>query len=443
VGSVFFGGLILFARSNAGRTRLHDLEFNGILRAVTIHPMQPSLIPAHHHAPEVTPDDVWDDPDGWDRAAQTSVTVLPPIKTKTESTSLAPTGNDVEGLRIGAERPRRQAEDGASQLEVQEITGNVVRLAPEVSAIPKVPRQIRIQEGAPTNSLKRPPQGEGKEWGRARNQSVRWIFGTSLAVAAVVIVALMLLPLVNRTNAARPRPGQDGLVLAQDEKIEGLASLNDLLPRQLEAEEIFRNYASASVVDDVLPWMRDAGAVEPLIRASHPCALVSKEWLPPEDTSWNVFDNDGHPFGLLAGNLPNFSKFSAYLVLSQNQLQLDWKATTGYGTATFEDLERNQGDPTEIRAKILPSGFFTATFPEVEFQSYQLVAPDDGKAIWCYARRGDTAERILDKLFMVGEILQSTAEPKKVTVRLEPGPAGALPNQWLITEMLHKDWVTP
>lgn len=405
--------------------------------------MQPSLINPQNHAPEVTADDVWDDHDGWDPAAYASVTVLPPIKTKTESSSCASAGNSTEGLRIGSETFRPQADDSAYQLEVQEIDGNVVRLDPEVSAMAKVPRQITFQERSSRNRVKRPPQGEGKEWGRARNQSVRWILVASLAVAVVVIVALMLLPLVNRTNAARPRPGQVGLVLAQDEKIEGLEFLNDLLTRQPEAEQIFRNYASALVADDVLPLVRDAQAVAPLIRAKDPCALVSKEWWPPEDTTWNVFDNDGHPFGLLAGSLPNFSKFSAYLVLSGNQLHLDWKATTGYGTATFEDLARNQGDPTEIRAMILPAGFFTATFQEVEFQSYQLVSPDGSKAVWCYARRGDTAEGILDQLFRVGEILQSTPEPKKVTVRLEPGPAGALPNQWLITEILHKDWVTP
>lgn|GEM_PF-2003902 len=434
---------IFFGNCRRAGTRLHDLGFNGTLRAVTLHKMKPSLIDPHNHAPEDTPDDVWSDHDGWDPARLASVAVLPPIKTNTASSSLAPTGKHAEGLRIGSESPRRPADDSDSQLEVQEIAGNVVRLEPEVSAVARVPRQITSQELPRGNSLQRPPHGEGKEWGRARNQSVHWILGTSLGVAAVVIVALMFLPLINQSNAARLRPGQVGLVLAQEENIESLESLNDLLTRQPEAEQIFRNYASAAVADDVLPFVLHAQAVEPHIRKNHRSMVVSKEWLPPEDTTWNVIDNDGHPFGLLVGNLPNFSKFSAYLVLSDNHLHLDWKATTGYGTATFEDLANNHGDPTEIRGKILPSGFFTATFPEAEFQSYQLVSPDDSKAIWCYMRRGNPAEGVLGKLFLAGEILQSTPEPQKVTLRLEPGPAGALPNQWLITEMLHKDWLTP
>lgn len=225
--------------------------------------------------------------------------------------------------------------------------------------------------------------------------------------------------------------------------MEGLESVNDLLLQQPEAEQLFRAFASSLIVADILPLVRDAAEVEPLIRTHHRLALVSKAWLPPDTTLWNVHVNDGHQFALLEGTLPDFSKFSAYCVMSDNQLRLDWKATTGFGTATFEELARSQGDPAEIRAKIIASKFHTAIYPEAEFRSYQLVSPDESQAIWGYTRRGETVDGVLARLFQGGEILETSQEQKKVTVRLAHGPAGSLPNQWVIAEMLHPDWIKP
>lgn len=404
--------------------------------------MNPTLIDPHNHAPAVTPDDVWGDHQGGQRSPRGATLVLPPKKTPPAAS--AATGRNPEGLRIGSETPRRSPEDPANPLEVRQIDGNVLRLDPEISTALKVPRQINYQALPAAEDLNRSSRGEGKEWGRVRTHSVRWILGTGLGVASLVVMALLLLPLINDSNAERPRPGQTGLVLdKEEEKMAGIESANDLIGQQAEAEQLFRGFASASTVADILPLVRDAAAVEPLIRTLHRPALVTKAWLPPDSTRWNVITNDGRPFAMLEGTLPDFSRFSAYCVMSANQLRLDWKATTGYGTATFEELTRSQGDPTEIRARIILSPFYTASYPEAEFQSYQLMSPDESHAIWGYTRRGEAVDGVLGKLFQGGGILESTSEPKKITVRLARGPAGSLPNQWVLAEMLHIDWINP
>jgi len=259
----------------------------------------------------------------------------------------------------------------------------------------------------------------------------------------VVIGAIMLLPLINQSNAARPHPGDARLVVEQEEEIKGMGPVNDLLGRQAEAVRIFKTVMGASTVEEILPWVRDAAAVEPLIRTQHRPVAVPKDWLAPSTTTWNVLDLDGHPFGLLDGGLPDFSKFTAYWVIVGKQLRLDWKATTGYGTATFDELARQRGNPAEIRGRILPDRYFTAAFPEAEFQCYQLSAPDDSQAIWCYVGRADPLDVVLREFCQNGEILNIAPAQQKITVSLDRGPAGAQPSQWLITGVLHKEWISP
>lgn len=414
-----------------------------ILRSVNIRTMHPHPIDPHNHAPEATPDDVWGDTGGLQATHGGPATVLPPKRIKAKGSSPAPVGKPNEGLRIEAKTQRRDANDADHRLDVQEIDGSVVRLDPEAPLAPKMPRQITFHE-RPAKVTANPQQrGEGKDWGRSRQQSFRWILGTGAGVATVVVTAMMLLPLINESNAARPRPAQSERMQAPEDNGEDLKALNAMLARQSEAEQIFRTFASASIADDFLPVIRDAKTVEPLIRSNLRPPVVSKAWIPPEDTRWNVFDAKGSSYGLLEGTLPDYSKFSAYLILSENHLLLDWKASTGYGTATFDELEKNQGDPAEIRARITPCQFYTIVFPETEFQSYQMISPDNEKAIWCYTHRGDPVHKAIVSLFVGGEILKSTPEPKEVTLRLEHAPAGALPNQWLISELLHNSWIIP
>lgn len=399
--------------------------------------MDSRLIDPNNHAPEVSPDDVWGD------ALSATATVLPPKRTKIEPSSAAPAGKSTDGLRIGAETQRRPTSDTTVQLEVQELQCAVVRLDPEVPLPAKVPRQAAFLERPVENRTTAARTDVTREWGRSRKQSIHWIVGTGAGVASLVIVAMMMLPSINQSNAARPGADQDGLVVENEEPLEGIDSWNQMFALEPEARQVFQAYASAPLVEDFLPLIRNAEVLEPIIRQSPHSSLVSKQWEPPRDAIWTVLESDGFLYGLLEGSLPDHSNFSAYLMMSDDQLHLDWKATTAWGTASFDDLERNEGDPGEIRAKIIPSGFYTTTFPEEEFQSYQLVSPDQEKSIWCYARRKDAAAGALAGLFQNGEILKSAPELVKVTIRLEHGPAGALPNQWLVGTLLHRDWINP
>lgn len=105
-------------------------------------------------------------------------------------------------------------------------------------------------------------------------------------------------------------------------------------------------------------------------------------------------------------------------------------------------LSEGAGDGSEIRGSLSKAEFYSATWPEEDYQSYRLATPNEEASIWCYSRRGETVKKSISSLFNSGEITGEAQSVQKVTLSLVGGPAKALPNHWLIEEMLHINWGT-
>ncbi|MEO7101420.1 MAG: hypothetical protein ABI162_18865 [Luteolibacter sp.] len=401
--------------------------------------MNPSLIDPNNHAPEVSPNDGWDDADGFGANGNATPVVLPPRRTVAERAAADPSENLTVGFRIEPNVARRETGDDVSRLEVQEISGSVLRLEQTEPAPPKVVRSVVFHERLPEE--KRP--SEGRDWGSAQKFSLRWILGTSVGVTALIILPLVLLPMINKSNAARtPSPDRVTKVI-EEEKIEGMDAVNLLQSKQPEAEQIFSAYVKAQVSGEVLALLANADSVSENVRKNWHPQGVSNSWTPGKETTWQINKVNKHLYGILAGTLPDFSNFSAYFLNKDNHLLLDWKATSVFGTATFEELSKGQGDASEIRGLIQPSNFYTTTWPETEYNSFQFIGPAGVTSIWCYTKRNDPSDAALAEVFQAGEILNEAKSSQRVTLRLEHGAPGALPNQWLIGEMLHIEWITP
>jgi methyl coenzyme M reductase alpha subunit len=60
-----------------------------------------------------------------------------------------------------------------------------------------------------------------------------------------------------------------------------------------------------------------------------------------------------------------------------------------------------------------------------------------------YAARDSEVNLLLERHFKDGEIFHGAALASKMTLRLARGPQNALPNQWILAELLHKEWIAP
>ncbi|MEI6177916.1 MAG: hypothetical protein WCS43_13580 [Verrucomicrobiota bacterium] len=406
--------------------------------------MAARLIDSNNHVPDVSPDDHWGDAANLDTYGDVPVGVLPPKRKVVEAAVVKSADWNDEGLRIGSSAPQRQDDPASGDLEIHEISGNVLRLQSESATTAKSERQVVFQERPPKSELLAVWEGKEVELGSSQKKSIRWLITAGIGVVAMIVTSLLLLPIINHSNAVVPRPSDLLLTLDRGEvSVAGVDALNEMVPLQSQAEQIYRAFASATLADDFLPLIRDAKSLEALIRKTPHIAKVSKAWLPSEDCNWNVFDSAGIPCGVLEGTLPDQSSFSACFVMKSKRLMLDWKATVGYCTAVYDDLVVSHGDGSEIRGWIIPTDYYTAIFPEADFQSYQLLSPDKQNTLWCYARKGSPENRHLAPLFPQSAIIEAPNEPAKITISLEHNRSGSLLNQWSIGKVLHKEWISP
>ena len=157
--------------------------------------MNPDFIDPNNHVPEVSPADGWDDAEGFDANAGPAATILPQRRTISERAAVAAVDPlDSPGLRIEPNVARKEAGDTESRLEIQEITGSVIRLEQAEPGPEKVARTLVFHERPTREDPSRNPKGEGSDWGDAQKFSWHWILLIGTGVSAVIVLALMLLP---------------------------------------------------------------------------------------------------------------------------------------------------------------------------------------------------------------------------------------------------------
>ncbi len=277
---------------------------------------------------------------------------------------------------------------------------------------------------------------------RARRGATRWMVWMSVATCAVTVAAVGAL-MATRKNL--PEKVRDVVPVKEVDASE--AERNYFLVHSAEvaakAEKILERYAAAGSVEEALPLVRDGERVRP---------RMMEHW-----TSWGsspafekgpalehfVLDETGRPALGLSGRKSDFSRFEACFVQEQGQLKLDWEASYGIGDVQVAELRTGKAVKDQmVRVVIRPGNFYTPEFPEAEFRSYQLLDKDGENFVWAFARFSTPVAALLEKEFNESSILLEKVRDLRATVQVS-GPMGERVNLFLLTEMLHKGWVTP
>jgi hypothetical protein len=426
---------------------LHRENFTSKLAALSAS-AKSMLHDPNNHCPEASLHDEWADAPGQEPGDfPQSAFLLPKRKRasdKMTEASAVSAGILELGLRIDSKRslPTDRTERGG--IEVQELNPTVIRLEQAEPMPPKVESLITFHPRPDFTTSGSKPQEERNEWGRSKKRHPAfWMLGAGAGVTATVLLTLALLPLINASNAIKSDPRKRTFAVENEAEPANAQRINQLLERKTEALRLFKSFAKASHSDEVKPLILNGMTLESALRTHWQPLTAATQWNPSAVVAWEAFEENDRLYLTLSGSFSDQSKFHVYFTPVDERLAIDWKATTAFGTACFEDLESQSGDASEIRGRISTSDFYSATWPEAEYSSYRLASPNGNHSIWCYANRNTPAAATLANLFHQGEILQDSTLEKKITLSLKGGRDGARPNQWLIDEVLGIDWGTP
>jgi len=356
-----------------------------------------------------------------------------------------------EGLRIeprilAVPTDRAEAAEARQKLQVQEYGKQVVRLEAEVAA-PYVERYDPLPKMQPRGP--KPAKGEAKissEWGKDARHSYKWLGLAAGAVGVVVLIGLLVQPLLEEQDDKSEQDPFSSLRVVEDVvNTEDPMVFFDENPVEVveEIHQAMAIYARARTLEEALPVMRHGEKLKPFL------SKTWKSWGVPSD--WEIshsdvinYDSVGKvPYAVIVGMLPDFSRYQVFLVREGGRMLVDWEASEGLGTHGLQELNDPALKSAEVRVDAAPVAYYTMAFPEDHYRAFRLVLGDSENFIWGYVVRGSPADHAMEEIFM--EKLQFSDKPasSKVRLRLNRGKDGAMVNQWLILDVLHKGWVTP
>jgi hypothetical protein len=260
-------------------------------------------------------------------------------------------------------------------------------------------------------------------------------------VAAVAAVAGLMIAGKDTPSAPEPEMTFATKTALDQEK---QSFLEDSPAVAREAETLLRRYAAARSVAEVLPLVRQPEAVKDRLEAlwkpwgSEPALAAGSA------VESMILDGEGRPALMLSGRKGDFSRFGTVFIREDGRVKLDWEASEGIGEVQVAALREGREVVKDalVRAVVRPGGFYTPEFPEREYRSYQLLDAASQEFVWAFVRLGSPAAAALTAEFNEGSVLLEKAAEVRATLQVS-GPLREGVSLFVITEMLHKGWVTP
>lgn len=410
---------------------------------------------AHDSAPEGGAD--WADAEGVEAPVvliadeSEAVRAVLPARRKTPAVPRKTEERESGGLRIESKifssRAVEEEEPSASGLEVAELGRAVVRLG---SAEPAPVANPRVTAVAPTHQPKgekpAPHERVSEEWGDKATKSWKWMIWGSGAAAVVVVVSLILQAKLGggqestRTSMIETLRVVDDTPKA-DDPVKEFTDRNDEVVDGMR--EALTKYATAKTPEEAVPWIRNGEALKPLLAEHWKAWDVPAGWIPEENPVLAFSSVGKRAFSMMMGSMPDFSTYRVFFVQEDGRMKVDWEATTGFNDRTNAELADRSVKDATIRATVGPVSFYTPAYPEDRYRSFRLFLADGVSAVWGYVEKGSRDENLIAREVDSGVILGRGQSEQLFRLKLVRGEEGALPSQWKIAGVLHKNWLEP
>ena len=348
-----------------------------------------------------------------------------------------------------APRPAKPA-NGNTGCEPGVPTGS----APELPRLDNETRRgghVKPERGAEMKKPAPKPAKKSKEaeWaGKKIQVNWRWAALISFGLTATVIGSLAVVDTLSRVRANEGLPTLPELEVQVDrEQIADRAGFLTENPGDLfdEAADLLARYAAARTPEEALPTLRSSQRQEKEKFARHWVPWANRPMLERSDQlQYAIAADQAPPFLTLLGLKSDYSRFTAYFTRENGKLRIDWEATEMFSDIPIGQLPKSPPTcPAVIRCQVREKPFYTRSLPEERYRSYLIENPRTTEFVWGYAERDGEADMKLQGALIAGAAFLEHNEAERLTVLVSTPKQRETNSQFLITEMLHIEWVLP
>lgn len=210
-----------------------------------------------------------------------------------------------------------------------------------------------------------------------------------------------------------------------------------------EAQDLVGHFAAAKTAEEVLPLLRDPERVKPLVLQKWQAWGAEPAFASSQSFASEISTGSPRPSIIISGMKGDFTAFRAVFVREKGKVCLDWEATMGAGDLDIADMKAGkEAKDAVLRAEVSTATYFTPDFPETKYASFRLSDVSGEHFTWAYAEIGSPVSKALNLELNEGSFLMQKNSSIAFTLKVQ-GPVRPGANQYLITEMLHKGWVSP
>lgn len=343
------------------------------------------------------------------------------------------------GLRIGSASARTSVPDEEEDEEPVRRLG-----AEDADDLPVKAREMSEME--PSEPQLHVPRRRKKRWDLKSWDLKNWT--AVMAVGSCVVAAFAVVAQLRTRAAPKDDPAETALAgtpAIEPQKAELDYLVNNVGTLTPEAEGLLRRYAAAKSPAEILPLVRKAAVVGPKLNAKWKPWGEGEMFASADKLETIVEYRTDWPSFMVRGKKSNLDPFEFHFVREAGVLKIDWEASEGMGDCSISDLK--SGTPVDnavVRAKVIPSNFYTPVFPESGFRSYQLSDSSRYEFVWAFAPIGSPEAEFLSNALNEDSSILRDEDSKVVPLTLKlSGPKAAGVKIFLITGILQKGWVTP
>jgi hypothetical protein len=204
-------------------------------------------------------------------------------------------------------------------------------------------------------------------------------------------------------------------------------------------QDLCRTFLAASTVEEMLPLIRHAEKLEPVIRRHYPDGKVERTELTGLGVARESTVDDWRAVTLLI-QTKSYKRRFLNVCETADGLRVDWESWVGHSSMPWgEIIEKKPTEPVLVRALLSYVDYYNMDFSDDQkWSSCRILSPDGEQVLYGYVERGSDEQEKMFRLLAA----EPVAEIRVILMIRYPEGARAA-NQVILDRVVADSWLIP